>query len=167
MAGIRATRVPAGTHVCYRLQVARLSPCSACGVHIRTTEPVCPFCGARGSITASPLGAVLLGLSLTACAPKTDEPRDDAKSREHVLEADARSEALEAADPPPDEPENATTGAPPEAAEENEGTDDGAGVDPDPPPDEVEKPDPRPRHPTKYGGPPRPRPSPRPSSPLK
>jgi hypothetical protein len=149
--------------------MTRLRPCSACGKHIRLTEPVCPFCDRQLSIAAPTLGVVLLGLSLAACASTTDRSRDDSSAldepSENVPEPAKPSIPAVAPEPaPPDAPSAETTPATPETMTSgNEEPDAGEPIESAPvvKPDHLEEPVPRPKYgaprtPTKYGGPPRP-----------
>jgi hypothetical protein len=157
--------------------MTRLTPCPTCGKHIRLTEAACPFCDRRMSIAAPSLGAVLLGLSLAACASTTDKSRDDSSALdeppENVPELAEPSIPAAQPEPTPTEPESPSAETTPASAESmtsgNEQSDAGEEIEPEPKPtpDHVEEPAKpmygAPRPPTKYGGPPRPPKAPHPS----
>ena len=141
--------------------MARFRPCHACGKHIRLTEAACPFCDRLTSTVAPSLGAVLLGLSLAACASTTDKSHDDASSLdeppENVAEPAEPSIPAVEPEPAPTEPDA------PSVTSGNEQPDDGEEIEPElkPTPDRVD-PVPRPKYGAprpkqKYGGPALPR----------
>lgn len=48
--------------------MTKLSPCSACGRHVRADAAACPFCRASTGVARVAL-AVALGASVAACTP--------------------------------------------------------------------------------------------------
>ncbi|MEM6991666.1 MAG: hypothetical protein AAF721_14260 [Myxococcota bacterium] len=52
----------------------KLVVCSACNVHIKRSESVCPHCGVRRASRASLVAPVAFGLAMTGC------PADDGES---------------------------------------------------------------------------------------
>jgi hypothetical protein len=59
------------------LPVTRLTPCVACGEHVRAGEHACPHCGASlaGAGWARAAGVLVAGVMLTSCGE--DKPDDD------------------------------------------------------------------------------------------
>jgi hypothetical protein len=60
------------------LPITRLVSCSSCAEHVKSSETVCPHCGAelRGpeARVGRAAGAVLMGLALSGCPEKEPEP---------------------------------------------------------------------------------------------
>lgn len=142
----------------------RLSPCPACGRHVRVSEPACPFCGSARATAAAParLTVALVGLCLAACTPSNDaptkpgnqNPEPDTAPVEPVDTAAPEVDPTPEPEPTPEPtPMDETTGAEP-GETGSVGTDDGSEVEEEP----VAKPKygaPRPKQ--KYGAP-RPKP---------
>lgn len=155
--------------------MTRFRPCPVCGKHIRLTESACPFCGRPTSTAAPSFGAVLLGLSLAACASTTDKSRDDSSAldepSENIPESAKPSIPAVVPESTPTDRETPSAETTPASTETmtsgNEASDAGQAIEPKPTPDHVEEPAKpmygAPRPPTKYGGPPRPPKAPHPS----
>lgn len=59
------------------LPITRLVACSSCAQHIKSSESVCPHCGAEHRVDARvgrAATAVLMGLALSGCPDKDPEP---------------------------------------------------------------------------------------------
>lgn len=55
--------------------MARLIPCSACHVHVRSSDSTCPHCGASlRTVTAGRVPVLLMGLTLAGCPEESFEP---------------------------------------------------------------------------------------------